>query len=51
VIAPRYEIDAVVAFLFALGDGIALQLLADPDRDHTDVIAAGTEAARHILAG
>ncbi len=51
VIAPRYEIDAVVAFLFALGDGIALQRLADPDRDHRDVIAAGTEAARHILAG
>jgi hypothetical protein len=50
VIKPRYEIDAVVAVLFALADGIALQLLSDPDRDHKDVIAAGTEAARHLLA-
>jgi AcrR family transcriptional regulator len=51
VISPRFEIDAIVALLFALADGIALQLLADPGRDHEDVIAAGTEAARHILAG
>ena len=51
VIAPRFEIDAVVAFLFALADGIALQLLSDPERDHKDVIAASTEAARHVLAG
>jgi AcrR family transcriptional regulator len=51
VIKPRFEIDAVVALLFALADGIALQLLADPERDHADVIAAGTEAARHLLSG
>jgi AcrR family transcriptional regulator len=51
VIKPRYEIDAVVALLFALADGIALQLLSDPERDHKDVIAAGTEAARHLLSG
>jgi AcrR family transcriptional regulator len=51
VIDPRFDVDAVVALLFALADGIALQLLSDPDRDHKDVIAAGTEAARHILAG
>jgi hypothetical protein len=40
-----------VALLFAMADGIALQVLSDPSRDHTDVITAGTEAARHILAG
>ncbi|MGA9634032.1 MAG: TetR/AcrR family transcriptional regulator, partial [Solirubrobacterales bacterium] len=51
VIAPRFEVDAVVALLFALADGIALQLLSDPERDHADVIASGTEAARHLLAG
>ena len=51
VIAPRFEIDAVVALLFALADGIALQLLSDPERDHADVIASGTEAARHLLSG
>jgi hypothetical protein len=51
VINPGVEIDAVVALLFALADGIALQLLSDPERDHADVIAAGTVAARHLLAG
>ena len=51
MITPRFEIDAVVALLFALADGIALQLLSDPERDHADVIAAGTVAARHLLAG
>jgi AcrR family transcriptional regulator len=51
VISPSFDIDGVVALLFAMGDGIALQLLSDPERDHRDVIAAGTEAARHILAG
>jgi len=45
----RYDANAVVGFLFALADGIALQMLSDPERDHADVIAAGTEAARHLL--
>ena len=50
VISPRLDLDAVVALLFAMADGIALQVLSDPDRDHTDVIEAGTQAARHLLA-
>jgi AcrR family transcriptional regulator len=50
VISAKFDIDAVVATLFALADGIALQVLSDPDRDHKDVIAAGTVAARHLLA-
>ena len=50
VIELRYDADAVVGFLFALADGIALQMLSDPDRDHTGTITAGTEAARHLLA-
>jgi AcrR family transcriptional regulator len=50
VIALRFDADAVVGFLFALADGIALQMLSDPDRDHSGTIAAGTEAARHLLA-
>jgi len=49
VLDLRYDADAVVGFLFALADGIALQMLSDPERDHADVIAAGTEAARHLL--
>jgi AcrR family transcriptional regulator len=51
VISPRADINAVVALLFAMADGIALQVLSDPDRDHAGVIAAGTGAARHVLAG
>jgi AcrR family transcriptional regulator len=51
VISARFEVDSVVAMLFAMADGIALQILTDPDRDHTGMIAAGTEAARSILAG
>ena len=49
VIALRYSADAVVGFLFALADGIALQVLSDPERDHKDAIEAGTAAARHLL--
>jgi AcrR family transcriptional regulator len=49
VIALRYSADAVVGFLFALADGIALQVLSDPERDHNDAIEAGTAAARHLL--
>jgi AcrR family transcriptional regulator len=45
----RYDANAVVGFLFALADGIALQMLSDPERDHSEVIAASTEAATHLL--
>jgi AcrR family transcriptional regulator len=51
VISQGLDINAVVALLFAMADGIALQVLADPERDHTGVIEVGTQAARHILAG
>jgi len=51
VISPPFDIDVVVSVLFALADGIALQLLSETERDHADVIAAGTEAARHVLTG
>jgi hypothetical protein len=49
VISPRYDADATVGYLFALADGIALQVLSDPDRDHDTVIEAGTAAARYLL--
>ena len=51
VISPRLDVSAVVALLFAMADGIALQVLSDPERDHAGIIEAGTEAARHILSG
>ena len=50
VLELEADADAVVGFLFAVADGVALQVLSDPDRDHTDVIAAGTVAARTLLA-
>src|SRR5918994_1780822 len=40
VLSLRADLDAVVAFLFALADGIALQVLSDPERDHAEMIAA-----------
>jgi AcrR family transcriptional regulator len=50
VLKLRYDADAVVGCLIALADGIALQTLSDPDRDHAAVIEAATESARHLLA-
>jgi AcrR family transcriptional regulator len=50
VLSPRADVDSVVGFLIAIADGLALQILSDPERDHTDVIAASTEAARHLLS-
>jgi AcrR family transcriptional regulator len=49
VLQLRFHANAVVGFLFALADGIALQMLSDPERDHSEVITASTAAARHLL--
>ena len=49
VLSLRFDADAVVAFLFAVGDGFALQALSDPDRDNDASLAAGTAAARFLL--
>jgi AcrR family transcriptional regulator len=50
VLELRYDADAVVAALFALADGFALQRLSDPERDHSAALAACAEAARHLLS-
>lgn len=50
VLKLRAGADAVVGCLLALADGIVLQMLSDPERDHSELVAAGTEAARHLLA-
>jgi AcrR family transcriptional regulator len=49
VIKLRADADAIVGFLFALADGLALQILTDPERDHTDLVAAGTLAAKSLM--
>ena len=49
VLELSHDAGAVVGFLFAVADGVALQMLSDPERDHSGVIAAGTAAARSLL--
>jgi AcrR family transcriptional regulator len=51
VLKLEADADAVVGFLFAVADGLALQILTDPERDHDQVLAAGTAATRSILGG
>jgi AcrR family transcriptional regulator len=43
------EPEAVADLLFALGDGMAMRMLAEPGRDWAPTIAAGVAAIRHLL--
>lgn len=49
VVDPIGTSEAVVSILFALGDGIALQMLSDPDWDSAETFRTGTALARHLL--
>jgi AcrR family transcriptional regulator len=49
VVRLRGQPEAVAALLFALGDGLELQLLSDPGWDSTEAFAAGIETARFLL--
>jgi len=49
VLDLRYDAESVATYLFAVGDGFALQVLSDPDRDHAAAMAACVAAARHLL--
>jgi AcrR family transcriptional regulator len=49
VISLRHDADAIVSYLFAVGDGFALQALSDPKRDNTAALAAGATSARYLL--
>jgi len=51
VLSLRYEAEAIVAYLFAVGDGFALQALSEPERDISVALAAGAASARFLLAG
>src|SRR3954454_13152340 len=44
------EPEAVADVLFSLGDGVAMRMLAERDRDWSGVIAAGAKAAKTLLA-
>jgi AcrR family transcriptional regulator len=49
VLNLRHDAEAVVSYLFAVGDGFALQALSDPDRDIGAALAAGAASARYLL--
>jgi AcrR family transcriptional regulator len=49
VLSLRFGAEAVVSYLFALGDGFALQALSDPKRDNAETLAAGAASARYLL--
>jgi AcrR family transcriptional regulator len=49
VVRLRGEPDAVASLLFALGDGLELQLVSDPDWDSSSTFAAGIATARFLL--
>jgi AcrR family transcriptional regulator len=49
VVRLRGEPEAVASLLFALGDGLELQLVSDPDWDSSETFAAGIETARFML--
>lgn len=49
VLSLRFDAEAVVSYLFAVGDGFALQALSDPKRDNTESFAAGEASARFLL--
>jgi AcrR family transcriptional regulator len=49
VLVLRAEPAAVADVLFALSDGIALRLLADPDADHRATVRAAVAAVRALL--
>jgi AcrR family transcriptional regulator len=51
VLKLRYDAEAIVAYLFAVADGFALQALSEPDRDIGPALAAGGASARFLLAG
>jgi AcrR family transcriptional regulator len=50
VLSLRYDAKAIVSYLFALGDGFALQALSDPDQDIDGALEAGSASARFLLS-
>jgi AcrR family transcriptional regulator len=51
VVKLRGDADAVASLLFALGDGLELQLVSDPAWDSSETFATGIETARFLLGG
>ena len=49
VLNLRYDAEAVTSYLFAVGDGFALQALSAPGGDHSGLLAASKATARYLL--
>jgi len=49
VVTLEADAEAVASVLFALGDGMGIQLISDPDYDSAAALALGAEAARRML--
>lgn len=49
VLGLRFSAEDVVSYLFALGDGFALQALSDPSRDTAGAFSVGVASARYLL--
>ena len=49
VVKLRGDADAVASLLFALGDGLELQLVSDPNWDSSETFRTGIETARFML--
>jgi AcrR family transcriptional regulator len=49
ILRLRADPDAVADVLFSLGDGVALRMLAEPDRDFAATVAAGVTCVRALL--
>lgn len=50
VLRLHAEPEAVADILFSIGDGFALRMIAEPDRDFTASIQAGIECVRSLVA-
>ncbi|HEV3094496.1 MAG TPA: TetR/AcrR family transcriptional regulator [Solirubrobacteraceae bacterium] len=50
VLQLHAEPDAVADILFSLGDGFAMRMIAEPERDFAETIRAGIECARSLVA-
>lgn len=50
VVDLHADADAVADVLFAMGDGLAIRMLAEPDRDWRATVEAGVVAVRALLA-
>ena len=49
VLSLRFDAEAIVSYLFAVGDGFALQALSEPGRDLDAALAVGADSARFLL--